>query len=164
MPVPIACPVTLAPEEHARLESLVRAHSTPQALAFRCRLILRIAAQTAHRICKWPPNWPVSVIRWADGVSAIWRTASTACRMPRARGARVHRVSLERVEVLAMATRKRGHVSLSRHPVESGRLGRGAPAASMQPMSRSSIWRILEEADLKPHRSVVLAQQPRSRL
>ena len=44
MPVPIACPVTLVPEEHARLESLVRAHSTPQALAFRCRLILRIAA------------------------------------------------------------------------------------------------------------------------
>ena len=44
MPVPIACPVTLASEEHARLESLVRAHSTPQALAFRCRLILRIAA------------------------------------------------------------------------------------------------------------------------
>ena len=44
MPVPIACPVTLAPEEHARLESLVRAHSTPHALAFRCRLLLRIAA------------------------------------------------------------------------------------------------------------------------
>lgn len=44
MPVPIACPVTLAPEEYARLESLVRAHSTPQALAFRCRLLLRIAA------------------------------------------------------------------------------------------------------------------------
>jgi hypothetical protein len=44
MPVPIACPVSLAPEEHARLEALVRAHSTPQALAFRCRLILRGAA------------------------------------------------------------------------------------------------------------------------
>jgi hypothetical protein len=44
MPVPLACPVTLAPEEHARLESLVRAHSPPQALALRCRLILRIAA------------------------------------------------------------------------------------------------------------------------
>ena len=44
MPVPIACPVSLAPEEHARLESLVRAHSTPQALVFRCRLILRTAA------------------------------------------------------------------------------------------------------------------------
>ena len=44
MPVPMACPVTLAPEEHARLESLVRAHSTPQALSFRCQLLLRIAA------------------------------------------------------------------------------------------------------------------------
>ena len=44
MPVPLACPVSLPPEEHARLESLVRAHSTPQALAFRCRLILRTAA------------------------------------------------------------------------------------------------------------------------
>ena len=44
MPVPIACPVTLTPEAHTRLASLVCAHSTPQALAFRCRLILRIAA------------------------------------------------------------------------------------------------------------------------
>ena len=44
MPVPIARPVSLPSEEHARLESLVRAHSTPQALAFRCRLILRTAA------------------------------------------------------------------------------------------------------------------------
>lgn len=44
MPVPIARPVSLTSEAHARLESLVRAHSTPQALAFRCRLILRIAA------------------------------------------------------------------------------------------------------------------------
>ena len=44
MPVPIARPVSLAPEEYARLEALVRAHSTPQALAFRCRLILRTAA------------------------------------------------------------------------------------------------------------------------
>jgi hypothetical protein len=44
MPVPLACPVSLTADEHARLESLVRAHSTPQALAFRCRLILRTAA------------------------------------------------------------------------------------------------------------------------
>src|SRR5215470_10775442 len=47
MPVPIARPVSLPPEEHACLESLVRAYSTPQALAFRCRLILRVAAPDA---------------------------------------------------------------------------------------------------------------------
>jgi hypothetical protein len=44
MPVPYAPPVTLAAEAHAQLAALIRAHSTPQALAFRCRLILRAAA------------------------------------------------------------------------------------------------------------------------
>ena len=44
MPMPFARPVSLSADEHARLESLVRAHSTPQVLALRCRLLLRVAA------------------------------------------------------------------------------------------------------------------------
>ena len=44
MPVPRAPQVTLANDEQSQLESIVRAHSTPQALVFRCRLILRTAA------------------------------------------------------------------------------------------------------------------------
>ena len=50
MPVPLAPPVSLTPDEQTRLEALVRAHSTPQALALRCRLILRSAApdQPSH--------------------------------------------------------------------------------------------------------------------
>jgi Homeodomain-like domain len=44
MPVPLAPQVPLADAEQTRLESIVRAHSTPQALAFRCQLILRVAA------------------------------------------------------------------------------------------------------------------------
>ena len=44
MPVPLAPQVTLADDEQARLASIVRAHATPQALAFRCQLILRAAA------------------------------------------------------------------------------------------------------------------------
>ena len=44
MPVPRAPQVTLADDEQSRLESIVRAHSTPQALSFRCQLILRAAA------------------------------------------------------------------------------------------------------------------------
>ena len=43
MPRPFGSPVELAPEVHAHLEGLVRAHSTPQALVFRCRVILRAA-------------------------------------------------------------------------------------------------------------------------
>ena len=44
MPVPLAPHVTFGGDEQSHLESLVRAHSTPQALGFRCRLILRTAA------------------------------------------------------------------------------------------------------------------------
>jgi hypothetical protein len=44
MPVPRAPQVSLADDEQRRLESIVRAHSTPQALSFRCQLILRAAA------------------------------------------------------------------------------------------------------------------------
>ena len=44
MPVPLAPQVTLAGDEQSQLESLIRAHATPQALAFRCRVILRAAA------------------------------------------------------------------------------------------------------------------------
>src|SRR3954454_683388 len=44
MPVPLAPHVTLADAERSQLESLVRAHSTPQALDLRCQVILRAAA------------------------------------------------------------------------------------------------------------------------
>lgn len=54
MPVPIAPQVTLAGDEQSRLESIVRAHSTPQALAFRCQVILRAAA------LERPSNLPVA--------------------------------------------------------------------------------------------------------
>ena len=44
---PYAPPVTLAARNRTQLESLARAHATPQALAFRCRLILRAASLRA---------------------------------------------------------------------------------------------------------------------
>jgi hypothetical protein len=43
MPFPFAQAVALTDCQRAQLESLVRAGSTPQALVFRCRLILRAA-------------------------------------------------------------------------------------------------------------------------
>jgi hypothetical protein len=44
MPVPRAPQVTFADDAQSRLESIVRAHSTPQALSLRCQWILRAAA------------------------------------------------------------------------------------------------------------------------
>jgi transposase-like protein len=43
MPLPFARPIALADDTHEQLQRLSRAAATPQALAFRCRLILRAA-------------------------------------------------------------------------------------------------------------------------
>jgi hypothetical protein len=69
MPVPFARPVMLTDEARTQLESLARAHSTPQALAFRCRLILRVAAP-AH-----PPNRRVATEMHCDRHTVgLWRS------------------------------------------------------------------------------------------
>jgi transposase len=43
--MPFSEAVVLTDSQRAQLEALVRARSTPQALVFRCRLILRLAAE-----------------------------------------------------------------------------------------------------------------------
>src|SRR3989441_1646152 len=69
MPMPFAQPVTLPMDERERLEALARAHATPQALAFRCRLILRAAAPDA------PPNLRVAAdMHCHRQTVCLWRT------------------------------------------------------------------------------------------
>src|SRR3989442_6291006 len=111
--------------------------------------------QIDPRICRWPPRWTVSAIRSAVGVIALLRTASRACRMPRARVARSAFPPSERVDVLSMATRKPAN---AHWPATRWSLDDLVAALQQQQgsrtMSRSRIWRILEAADLHPHRSV----------
>src|SRR6266571_2376722 len=105
-------------------------------------------------MCRWPPSWPVSAIPSVVGVSAIFSTASPACKMRRARVARGAFPPSDRVAVLSMATKKPAtyHCPATRWSLDD--LVAALQQHRRQPMSRSSLWRILEEADLKPHRSV----------
>ena len=59
-----------------------------------------------------------------------------------------------RLEVMAMATRKPAtyHCATTRWSLND--LVIALAQGRLWTMSRSSIWRILDEADLKPHRSV----------
>jgi transposase len=43
MPRPFASRIVLTPDQREQLQTLVRAGSTPQSLAFRCRLVLHAA-------------------------------------------------------------------------------------------------------------------------
>jgi Winged helix-turn helix len=68
MPMPFSEAVVLNGSQRARLEALVRAGSTPQALVFRCRLILRAAAEDR------PTNLEVAAeFRCDRHTVGIWR-------------------------------------------------------------------------------------------
>ena len=96
----------------------------------------------------------MTAIPLAVGEVAIWNRASMACKIHRARVAPGAFPPLQRLDVMSMATRK---PATSYCPATRWSLD-DLVAALLQgrawTMSRSSIWRLLEEADLKPHRSV----------
>src|SRR5262245_24174492 len=130
MPIPLAPQVTLADHEQCRLESIVRAHSTPPALSFRCQLILRVAA--ADR----PSNLQVAkelhcdrhtVGRWRSRyLQAGLRGLQDAPRPGRPRRFSPLRTSRCHVDGNTEAS----HVPLSSHTLESGRPGGRPEAAS----------------------------------
>jgi len=69
MPKPFAPPIVLDPETENRLQALTRAHSTPQVLVFRSRLILRLA--TADQ----PSNLQVAnELGCSRNTVMLWRT------------------------------------------------------------------------------------------
>jgi hypothetical protein len=69
MPVPTAPAVTLTDELRDQLLALTRASSTPQALAFRARLLLRVADEDR------PPNRTVArEFGCARNTVVLWRT------------------------------------------------------------------------------------------
>jgi hypothetical protein len=82
------------------------------------------------------------------------RTASLAGKMHRARGVRGAFPPSERVDVLSIATKKPApyHCPATRWSLDD--LVAAFSQHRLRPMRRSSLWRILEEADLKPHRRV----------
>jgi hypothetical protein len=96
----------------------------------------------------------VTAIPLAVGEVALLSTASVACKMRRAQVGPGAFPPSQRLEVMAMATRKPAtyHCPATRWSLDDlvAALWQRRPCT----MSRSSVWRILEEADLKPHRSV----------
>jgi hypothetical protein len=96
----------------------------------------------------------VTAIPLAVGAAAIWSTASVACKMRRAWVGPGAFPPAQRLEVMALATRQ---PAPDHCPATRWRLA-DLVAARWQrrpwPMRRASVWRMLEEADLQPPRSV----------
>ena len=155
MPRPVGSRLVLSPETRQRLQALVRTGSTPQALALRCRLILRAAAPdhpTSQDIADEFDCGRPTVGQWrerfASGGLGGLRDAPRSGR-PRALPPD------ERVAVVAVATSKTQEHD---RPTNGWTLDEIAATlingGHAQAISQAAVWRILHDADLKPHQSV----------
>jgi transposase len=154
MPTPIAPRISLTQNTRADLQALARAHSTPQTLALRARIILRAGEPESPTNLKIAHDLGCSNLtvgkwrrRYQDlGLAGLQDTPrpgrpktiasptrvqviSAACTLPQDQDRTVTRWTLTEIVTALLET-----------------LGTDA-------ISRSSIWRILEEIDLKPHKS-----------
>jgi transposase len=154
MPTPIAPRIILSHNACTDLQALARAHSTPQSLALRARIVLRAAEldrPTNLKISHELGCSNLTVGKWRRryldlGFSGL----QDALRSGRPRAI----TSPTRVQVISVAStlpqdQDRTVTRWTLDEIAATLLD----ALNTDPISRSSVWRILHEVDLKPHKS-----------
>ena len=154
MPTPIAPRIILAQNAQVELQTLARAHTTPQALAFRAHIILRAAAADQ------PTNLQIGRELGCSNLTVgKWRRRYLALGFPGLQDA----LRSGRPRAIAPATRVHVISVASTLPQEQDRtvtrwtleeiVTTVLATFGTTPLSRSSVQRILHDADLKPHQS-----------
>ena len=154
MPTPIAPRISLPQNARANLQALARAHSTPQTLALRARIILKAdeaASPTNLKIAHALGCSNLTVGKWRRRYHALGFAGLQDAPRP---GRPKTIASPTRVQVISVAStlpqdQNRSVTRWTLNEIVTAlleTLGKGA-------ISRSSIWRILEDVDLKPHKS-----------
>ena len=154
MPTPIAPPIILAQKAQVELHTLARAHTTPQSLAIRARMVLRAAAVDQ------PTNLQIGrELRCSNLTVGKWRRRYLELGLPglqdAPRSGRPRTMApATRVQVISVASalpqdQKRAVTRWTLAEIVAACLDALHTAA----LSRSSVWRILQEVDLKPHKS-----------
>jgi len=154
MPTPFAPRISLSQNARSDLTFLIRAHSTPQSLARRAHIVLRAAD------IDQPSNLQIShELGCNNHTVGKWRRRYHDLGLSGLQDA----VRLGRPKTIAPATRVRVISVASALPQEHHRpvtrwsLDEIATALleslDAERLSRSSVWRILQDVDLKPHKS-----------
>ena len=190
MPRPFGSTIALSEELRHQLEALVRARATPQALAFRCRIVLQaaqagnpsnqdIAAELGcnrHTVGQWRERF---VAKGLAGLQDAPRSGRPRSFSPSDRLAVISLASSKTadhdnldsawtLDALAFAFVNEGanqerflrHLEELQQQLREESLSEGdCPTETVLPgqpknPSRSTIWRLLDEIDLKPHQSV----------
>jgi transposase len=154
MPTPIAPRIILAQNARTDLQAVARAHSTPQSLALRARMILRAAALDR------PTNRAIGHELGCSNLTVgKWRRRYLALGLPglqdAIRSGRPRTIASPlRVQVISVASalpqvQDRTVTRWTLDEIVATLLD----ALHTEAISRSSIWRILHDVDLKPHKS-----------
>jgi transposase len=154
MPMPFAPPIILSPNARTELQAFVHASSTPQSLSLRARLVLRAADTDTptnlhigralgccnHTVGKWRRRY------LALGLSGLQDTIRPG--RPRTMA------SSTRVQVIAVArTRPQDQERAVTRWTLDAMVATVLDARHTETISRSRIWRILNDLALKPHTS-----------
>ncbi len=154
MPTPIAPRIILAQNAQVELQTLARAHSTPQSLALRARMVLRAAA------VEQPTNLQIGHELGCSNLTVgKWRRRYLELGFPGLQDAR----RAGRPRIIAPPTRVQVISGASALPKDQERpvtrwtlneiVATLLDALNTEAISRSSVWRILQDVDLKPHKS-----------
>jgi transposase len=154
MPTPFAPHIILSYKARTELQALVRASSTPQSLGLRARIVLRaadIAPRTNLHIGRelGCDNHPVG--KWRRRYLALGLSGLQDAIRP----GRPRRIaSSTRVQVISIASKlpQDQERTVTRWPLDEI-VATLLDALHTETISRSSIWRILHDVDLKPHKS-----------
>lgn len=154
MPTPIAPRIILTQNARMDLQTLVRAHSTPPSLALRARVILRAA--------EWdkPTNLKIghelgcsnlTVGKWRRRYLNLGLSGLQDAMRP-GRPRTIPSPTRVRVVSVASALPQEQDRTVTRWTLDEI-VATLLEALNTKAISRSSIWRILQEVDLKPHKS-----------
>lgn len=154
MPTPIAPRIILPQNACADLQALMRAHSTPQSLALRARIVLKAAG------CDCPTNLQIGRdLGCSNRTAGKWRRRYLELGLPGLQDA----VRSGRPRAFCSNTRVTIISVASQLPQDQERrvtrwtldeiVATLLDDLHTDAISRSTIWRILQEVDLKPHQS-----------
>lgn len=154
MPRPFAPPIILSPNARTELQAFVRASSTPPSLSLRARMVLR-AAETDT-----PTHLHIGrALGCCNHTVGTWRRRSLALGCSGVQDAiRPGRprtlASSTRVQVIAVASTlpQDQERAVTRWTLDES-VATLLDARHTDTISRSSLWRILNDLDLKPHQS-----------
>jgi len=154
MPTPFAPHIILSHKARTELQALLRASSTPQSLGLRARIVLR-AADTDS-----PTNLHIGHdLGCCNHTVGKWRRRYLTLGLPGLQDA----IRPGRPRLIASSTRVQVIAVASELPQDQERtvtrwtldeiVATILEALHTKPLSRSSVWRILQDVDLKPHKS-----------